>query len=216
MSAPAKEKRDSTTKRKVVMRARPGFHTFDDFCALVPDGQKADLIDGVIHMASPDSMENDDLGTWFLRLLGDFVDVRDLGKVTGSRRAYKLDDANSPEPDIAVVHKKRLHLERRRSFLGAPDLAVEIVSPDSVDRDYEKKRRLYEEAGVSEYWIIDQDIKQVMLLRLDSKGQYREVKPKKGILHSQVLPGFWIRVEWLWKETRPSKFAALKEILGEE
>jgi hypothetical protein len=53
----------------------------------------------------------------------------------------------------------------------------------------------------------------VTLLRLDARGKYREVKPRKGVLHSRVLPGFWLRVEWLWPDTRPRKTEALAAIL---
>jgi Uma2 family endonuclease len=196
------------------LATRSGKYTFDEFCFLVKDGQKADLIDGVIYMASPDNSEHDELIVWLMRLLGDFVDVFDLGRISGSRRAYRLGDRNSPEPDISFVRKERLHLSRKGFFDGSPDLALEIVSQESVDRDYHQKRLQYEQAGISEYWIIDEEQKKVTLLRLDTKGKYREVRPRKGVLHSQVLPGFWIRVNWLWTETRPRKADALAQILA--
>src|SRR5262249_376737 len=97
---------------------------------------------------------------------------------------------------------------------GGPDLAVEIVSPDSVDRDYVKKRALYERSGVDEYWIVDEVEQRVILLRLDAKGKYREVKHQKGVLRSKVLPAFWLRPEWLWQGRRAKKSSALAEILA--
>lgn len=195
-----------------VSRAKP--YTFADFCVLVKDGQKGDLIDGVIYMSSPDNTDANELFVWLLSLMHDFAELFDLGKIYGSRVAFRLDENNSPEPDIGFVKKKRLRHVKRGRVDGPPDLAVEIVSPESVERDYKKKRRQYEHARVSEYWIIDEDLKKVTLLRLDSKGKYREVRPRQGVLHSLVLPGFWIRVEWLWQETRPRKADALSEILG--
>src|SRR5262249_48495267 len=50
------------------IKNRSGVFTFDDFCLLVKDGQKADLIDGVIYMASPDNTEAADLNVWLCRL----------------------------------------------------------------------------------------------------------------------------------------------------
>jgi Uma2 family endonuclease len=188
---------------------RSGFHTYTDFCELVGEDKKADLIDGEIYMASPDNTDANDLFLWLICLIKDFVDLRELGKVFGSRVACRLDNKNGPEPDILFVRQSRRHLIKRGHIVGPPDLVIEIVSPGSVERDYEKKRKQYGRFGVSEYWIIDEDLKKVTLLRLDGKGQYREAKPRKGILHSQVLPGFWLRVEWLWRETRPKKFEAL-------
>jgi Uma2 family endonuclease len=191
-------------------------YTFDDFAFLVKEGQKADLIDGVIYMASPENTDANDLFVWLLRLIGDFVEIRDLGKVFGSRVAFHLDETNGPEPDIGFVSTASLHRIKRGRVEGPPELAVEIVSPESVDRDYGKKRWRYEKAGVKEYWIVDELKEKVLLLRLGPKGKFREVRPRKGELHSQVLPGFWIRPEWLWQNPRPKKTQVLSEILGQQ
>jgi Uma2 family endonuclease len=194
---------------------RSGVYTFEDFCCLVKDGQKADLIDGVIYMASPESTEANDLFGWLFRLMGDFVEERDLGKVYGSRVAFRLAERQSPEPDIAFMRKERLHLVQRGHVDGPPDLAVEIVSPDSVERDYVAKREQYRQARVPEYWIVDEMERRVTLLRLTAGGAYREVGPRKGVLSSQALPGFWLRPEWLWQDPRPKKAAVLAELLKE-
>ena len=90
-------------------------YTFEDFCLLVQDGQKADLIDGVIYMASPDNMDANDLFVLLMRLLADIVEINDLGKVNGSRAAYRLNDRNSPEPDIAFIRRGRTNLVRAAS-----------------------------------------------------------------------------------------------------
>ena len=197
-----------------IARKRVGSHTFDDFCAIVPDGQKADLIDGVIYMASPENLEANELFLWLRRLIGDFVEENDLGKVFGSRVAFRISDKQGPEPDLAFVKKERIDRLQETYVDGPPDLAIEIVSPESAERDYKQKRKLYEGAGVAEYWIIDEELEKVTLLRLDTKGKYREVAPKKGILRSAVLPGFWLKPEWLWQDPLPKKNDVLKDILG--
>src|SRR5262249_54557527 len=108
--------------------------SFEDFCVLVNDGKKADLLDGVIHMASPDNTDANELNAWLLALMLLFAQRKKLGKVYMSRVAFRLDDCNAPEPDIGFVRKARLKTVRRGQVDGPPDLAVEIVSPDSVDR----------------------------------------------------------------------------------
>jgi len=193
--------------------ARTKGYTFEDFCLLVKDGQKADLIDGVIYMASPDNNDANRLCVWLLGLMDLFVEERDLGDLFVNRAAFRLDDVNSPEPDIAFVRKARLHLVRRGFTAGPLDLAVEIVSPECVERDYDRKRRQYERAGVPEYWIVDEIEQKVTLLRLAVHGKYREVRPRKGILVSEAMPGFWLRVAWLWQQPRPKKTAVLKLLL---
>ena len=189
-------------------------YTFDDFCLLVKDGQKADLIDGVIYMASPDNNDANRLNGWLLTLMDMFVEANDLGEMFFSRSAFRLDAGNSPEPDIAFVRKERLHLVQRGFTDGPPDLAVEIVSPESVERDYKKKRSQYQRAGVLEYWIIDEIEEKATLLRLAANRRYREVLPLKGVLTSEAMPGFWLRAEWLWQTPRPKKAKILKMLLG--
>ncbi|HEV3263308.1 MAG TPA: Uma2 family endonuclease [Gemmataceae bacterium] len=196
--------------------ARLGDYVFDDFCHLVKDEEKADLIDGVIYMASPENTAANDLFMWLGGLMYDFAEIRQLGKVFGSRVAFRLDDRNAPEPDIAFVSKKHLRRVLRNRIEGPPDLGLEIVSPESVERDYRTKREQYERARVPEYWIVDEAEEKVTVLRLGAKAKYREVRPSKGELHSKVLPGFWIRPEWLWRKPRPKKTEILTHILSRQ
>lgn len=193
---------------------RKGALTFEDFCVLVKDGQKADLIGGVIYMASPDNTDANRLFMWLGGLLADYAEEKDLGNVYGSRVAFRLSDTESPEPDVAFVRKDRLHLVHRGFVEGGPDLAIEIVSPESVERDYEKKRRQYQDAKVPEYWIVDEVEEKVLLLRLDASGTYREVRPRKGVLRSEAVPGFWLRPGWLWQQPRPKKTEVLAQLLA--
>jgi Uma2 family endonuclease len=197
---------------KAIKKKAP--YTVQDFCQLVREDQKADLINGVIYMASPDNTDANEVFMWLGSLMNLFVEEFDLGKVFGSRVAYELDEINCPEPDIGFVHKSRQHLVQRGRVKGPPDLAVEIVSPESIERDYKTKRGQNEKAGVREYWIADEIEETVTLLRLNKKGKYREVKPKNGELHSEVLPGFFIRPEWLFQKRRPKLRAVLAQILA--
>jgi Uma2 family endonuclease len=94
-------------------------------------------------------------------------------------------------------------------------LAIEIVSPESVERDYEKKRRQYQRFKIPEYWIIDEHELKVTLLHLDARGKYREIAPRKGgLFHSQELKGFWLDPKWLWQDPRPDELGVLARLLG--
>jgi Uma2 family endonuclease len=179
----------------------------------VKDGQKADLIDGVVYMASPENLGANRRFLWLAYLMGELSEETDQGEVFGSRVAFRLNDLSSPEPDLAFVKKARLHLMRPGFFNGRPDMAMEIVSPESTDRDYVLKRAQYETARVPEYWIIDEMERKITLLRLGPRGKYREVKPRKGELHSTVLRGFWLRPDWLWQEKLPRKREVLQQLL---
>ena len=188
---------------------------FDEFCSLVTEEQKADLIDGVIYMASPENIEHNEISNWLGDLLRGFLRKKKLGgKVLSSRVAFRLDEMNSPEPDLGYVRPERAHLAKGGFVDGGPDLAVEIVSPDSVDRDYIKKRQKFAVAGIPEYWIIDPLEQKMMGLRLDKQGEYQKVKAKKDRLLSEVIPGFWVRPAWFWQDPLPDLDLVLEEILA--
>lgn len=188
--------------------------TVDDFFALVPDGQKADLIDGVIYMASPDSTRNDQLAGFIRFLVQGYARVKRLGKVFGSRFAFELSHIRAPEPDVAFVSMARLHLVEATRMKGAPDIAVEIVARESRTRDYFEKKNLYETAGVLEYWIIDPLQRRAEFYRLKD-GQYHLVPLEQNrIFCSEILEGFWLDVEWLFADELPDEFEMLQEILN--
>jgi Uma2 family endonuclease len=191
--------------------------TVEEFVLRVQDGQKADLLDGVIYMASPDSPEAADLNVFLTILLGGFVGKRKLGKVYGPRSAFRLfpapDEHYAPEPDIAFVGQDRRHLWKGSVFHGPPDMALEIVSPDSIERDTVLKRDAYERAGVGEYWIVDLLQSQCTLLRLQGKT-YRQVQPSGSIFHSGVIEGFWLDADWLFADELPEPLSCLEQVFG--
>jgi Uma2 family endonuclease len=196
-------------------RTRTGPYTFADFVELIPDDQKADLIEGAIYMASPESTDHNKLVSWLDRVIGNFVQERGLGETTVNKVAFRLTDRSAPEPDFAFVRAERAKDIRSGHVDGPPDLAIEIVSPDSVDRDYRAKRELYEAAGVPEYWIIDPDEKTVTFLARGDSGRFVETPPENFLFRSRVLPGFAIDVRWLWQRPLPSAMATVQRLLAD-
>jgi Uma2 family endonuclease len=188
--------------------------TVEDFYALVGDGEKADLIDGVIYMASPDTLRNNDLNGLIHYLLRGYIAARRLGgKVVFSRYAFELTETRAPEPDVGYIRRERMDLAEQRAMRGGPDIAVEIVSRDSRTRDYVEKKQLYLDAGVPEYWLIDALARRVEFLQLT--GEQYDVIPLENnrIFKSRVLPGFWLDVEWLLVDPLPNDYDCLQEIL---
>ena len=187
---------------------------WDMFCAMIEDGQKADLIDGVIYMASPDSRRANDV-TNFVNMLIYWYNVRKKlgGQVFVNRFAFRLSDHDAPEPDVAFVAKDRLTLVEEGGMRGAPDIAVEVACKESRKRDFETKRSLYEESGVREYWLIDYLAKRVEFLRLRD-GRFFEVPLEEGcIFRSEVLPGFWLDANWLLAKPLPDPADCIDQIL---
>lgn len=197
----------------MVRRTHTGTTTFTEFLELVREDQKADLLDGVIYMASPESWDHNKLVRWLTLVLGSFIEARKLGELAINRVAFRLSRNSSPEPDLGFVETSRVDRIKQGYVEGPPDLAIEIVSPDSVDRDYENKRRRYEEAGVGEYWIIDPLDSTATFLVLE-KGVFVEAHPKDFIYQSRVLTGLSLDVRWLWQRPLPATLPIVQRLLG--
>src|SRR5262249_34709243 len=106
--------------RRLLMSTKPHLEqdlfTVEDFFLRVPDGQKADLIDGVIYIASPDTLHSDQLGGFVRILAQGFVEIKKLGKVVGSRFTFELSEIRAPEPDVAFIAQARFHLLEDRKM----------------------------------------------------------------------------------------------------
>lgn len=194
------------------IQTRPGTCTFADFLELVQEDQKADLLDGIIYMASPENIEHNDLVFWLGTILRQFAEARGLGQVTINRVAYRLATRVAPEPDLAFVRSQRLNIARKNYMDGPPDLAIEVVSPDSVDRDYESKRRRYQEAGVAEYWILDPDEQRCLFL-VNGPDGFTEAAVEAGVFRSRVLEGFRLNISWLWQRPLPATLPIVQQML---
>jgi Uma2 family endonuclease len=188
-------------------------YSFDDFLTLMREDQKADLLDGHIYMASPESIADNKLGGWLYRLMSEFAAELELGEVFFSRVAFRLSSKHAPEPDVAFVASANVHRIQVGYVAGPPDIAIEIVSPDSRDRDYIHKRRLYEKSFVREYWIIDPDERRATFLTRH-RGKYRDVALTGTIFESTVLPGFKLDCRWFWTARRPAVLRILRDLLS--
>jgi Uma2 family endonuclease len=188
---------------------------YDTFCALIPDGQKADLIDGVIYVASPDSYRANALTSFLCQLLGFYNSHRKLGgEVMVNRFAYRISEFNAPEPDVSWIQASRKHLIQEGGMLGGPDVAIEIVARESRDRDFRLKRALYASAGVEEYWLIDYLDRRCEFLHL-ADGQYEPIPLEHETrFRSRTLPGFWLHTHWLLQRPLPDVQECLAEILA--
>ena len=149
---------------------KPHRCTADDYWAL-PDGQRAELIDGeLFDMAAP-SRTHQILTAHIHHALDDFI--RDNGgpcQAIIAPFAVNLngDDSIYVEPDVLVVCNPDLVSER--ACEGAPDFVVEVVSPSSRRMDYLTKADRYERAGVREYWIVDPIDKKTAVYQFEQVG----------------------------------------------
>lgn len=130
-------------------------YTLEDIYAL-PDGQRAELIEGQIYYMAPPSWEHQKLSGKLFQIIANYIDgMNGECEVLAAPFAVFLneDDINYVEPDLSVIcDTSKLD---DKGCHGAPDWIIEIVSPGSKSRDYMTKLFKYRAAGVREYWIVD-------------------------------------------------------------
>ena len=149
--------------------------TLDEFLALDETDGKWELDDGALYIMGSGSPDHQFLMAQFIRHLGDYLDgfteppahfYHELTTVL-SRELQR-----APEPDMVIILNERRDIVGVSRVEGAPDIVAEILSTDR-NRDLVRKRQIYAEAGVLEYWPIDPRNDTVTQLELRS-GAYVE------------------------------------------
>ena len=170
-------------------------HTIDDIYDL-PDGERAELIDGKIYYMAPPSRKHQRITMELSTTLNNYIKSNHGSyEVDISPFAVFLnaDDRNYVEPDISVIcDKNKLN---DKGCLGAPDWIIEVVSPSSRSLDYTTKLFKYRTAGVREYWIVDADKNRVMVYTFDVDGM-NEYSFTDNIPVA-IYPGFFINLSKL-------------------
>ena len=127
-----------------------------DYIYSLPEGQRAELIDGIIYdMAPPNSKHQKISGILHGEIYSYIKSKKGSCELYAAPFAVFLNSDNKTyvEPDISVIcDKSKID---KRGCNGAPDWIIEIVSPSSRDMDYLIKLVKYRSAGVREYWIVD-------------------------------------------------------------
>ena len=130
-------------------------YTIEDIYAL-PDGERAELIDGHIYYMAPPSYKHQKLVMELSAIIRNYIKQhKGTCEVLPAPFAVYLDEINNTyvEPDISVICDPNKLDDK--GCKGAPDWIIEIVSPASRKMDYLLKLFKYRSAGVREYWIVD-------------------------------------------------------------
>ena len=131
--------------------------TIEELLALPEDGLRHELLDGV-HVVTPAPLlpHQAVLGR-FAYLLEQALEDNDELVLLASPADVVLGPRTLVEPDLFVVRKRPGQILKQWSEVGVPALAIEFLSPGTAARDRGAKRRIYQQAGVAEYWIVDLD-----------------------------------------------------------
>ncbi len=184
---------------------------------LWPESQtrRSEWVDGAAIVFMPPKLPHALMTTFLARLIADFSDRHDLGQVIASPAEMRL-PASAREPDIFFVKTENLWRMTPERLVGPADLAIELISADSVTRDRRDKFQEYAAAGVPEYWLVDSRPGQhrADFYALGPEGLYEPIPlDAEGRFASGVFPGFWLDPAWLWQDPLPKPRDLLRRIV---
>ena len=164
-----------------------------------PDG-RYELDEGeLVKMTFPTPQHNR-IAKRIFKALEDFVESRMLGEVFFPDTGYVLDREHGTVrgPDVSFLRRERLlTLDTQRNVPGAPDLAVEVVSPSDTIRDMRRKAAQYLIAGAVAVWVIDPDAREAQVYESGSERP-RTLFAGDAIECPQLLPGFQLPLAQLF------------------
>jgi Uma2 family endonuclease len=165
-----------------------------------PVGVRLELLDGQIAIGPSLTPAESYTSVQLCTLIDKYVEANKLGELHLGVNTI-LNTFTVRRPDILFYSSPRIHLIGEKAMEGPPDLAVEIISPSSVDVDRVDKFAQYRNAGVANYWIVDPIEKTIEAFRLRAKKYVSAGRGEKGqTVHLPPFEDLEIPLSRLWRE----------------
>ncbi len=135
---------------------RQGHWTYAHYATLPDDGNRYEVVDGVLYMAPPSPFEaHQSASNLLATYLTIHIQFKELGRVYRVPFDVELAPGTIVQPDVLVILHNGVARRTATRIIGAPDLVVEIASPATEKYDRQQKRDAYAKAGVREYWLVE-------------------------------------------------------------
>ncbi len=154
---------------------------------MLPEGTRCEVIFDELIMAPSPSMEHQSILIKLTAVLFQFLNENSVGVLlTAPFDVYFEQYQSVVQPDLFVVLNEEKSILQKNGVHGVPSLIIEIISTNRA-YDTQRKRTLYEKAGVKEYFMTDPGNKKTTLLTLNSSGAYLQTYEAIGQLRSDLL-----------------------------
>ena len=172
--------------------------TYDDFVQFPDDGQRHELIDGEHYVTPSPNRKHQRVSGSIHLLIGAWLEERPIGQLFYAPFDVVFSRFDVVEPDLLYMSNERAAtVLTAANVQGTPELVIEIGSPGTRKRDETIKRRLYERAGVSEYWVVDPELDGVRVYQREGETFARpvELSAEAGdVLTTTLLSGLELPV----------------------
>jgi Uma2 family endonuclease len=177
--------------------------TEEELQALPDDGFIHEVVEGELVMSSKNNFEHENICGRLLSALHSFNVQHRLGVVRGSSTGYWMDNRNCRARDLSFIPKHRLESPNfkpssKKFFPGAPDLAIEILSPNNSRSEIDARLRDFFSSGTQIAWIINPDTASVEICH--SLTRRSLIGPGGQLDGEHLLPGFRYPIADLFKE----------------
>lgn len=177
--------------------------TYADFLQFPDDGKRHEIIDGVHYVTPSPNLGHQELVGRLYLAIGTFLSTRrHLGRVFLSPLDVVMSNYDVVEPDLLFVAGDQQGILTEANVQGPPALVIEVLSPGTRKRDEGIKRRLFDEKGVREYWMVDPRAQRVQVFRRAPDGSFPKVDElaaaDRAEIRTPLLPGFTLRVDGLF------------------
>jgi Uma2 family endonuclease len=179
--------------------------TAAEFLQWPDDGRHQELINGVHYVTPSPKLTHQELVGRLYLAIGNFLATRrHLGRVFVARLDVVLSEWDVVEPDLLFVANDQRSILTEANVQGPPALVIEILSASTRRRDQGIKRRLYEQAGVREYWLVDPKQCELSICRRAEDGSFSTVATLSAAaddhLETSLLPGLVLSMSELFSE----------------
>jgi Uma2 family endonuclease len=179
--------------------------TYDDFLLFPDDGKRHELIDGDHYVTpSPNTAHQVIVGNLYL-VIATWLEAHPVGRIFLAPFDVVISDMDIVEPDLLFISAGRVpEILTSQHVRGTPDLVIEIASKGTRSRDETVKRRLYDRAGVSEYWVVDPAIDVVRVYRREEGAFGRPVELSResdDVLRTPLLAALELPLQRVFRDT---------------
>jgi len=173
-------------------------------------------VDGKVIKMSPVSLPHDQIARYLARLLETFFAFVPTGQIVVAPFVMSIPAINiKREPDVQIILNDNPGRLTYTYMDGPADICIEVVSPESVGRDYGDKFVEYEKGKVREYWIVDSIHRECRFYRLNAEGLYvSQREDEQGNYQTPLLPQFVLHVPTLWQTPLPDPRAVMDAVRG--
>jgi Uma2 family endonuclease len=173
----------------------------EDLWNLPDDGNIYEVIDGELYMTPPPIPDHQNISGNFFYSLSRYIRRHRLGKLFAASCAVILEPGRrGVQPDLFFIRRAHLGIIGEKAVEGVPDLVIEISSPGTARYDRTIKMKVYAEAGVREYWIVDTPKQMVHQFTQPRGSEYTQKKiyHPGDKLRSRLFPELLLKVEELF------------------